>query len=220
MSHDMKLRIKSGLLALMVAGGITLVHAPKTMAEEAKPKYKEGTFIDIPSYDEHEESQYGIYVVKEGDNLSRISEKICRHQGVEISTKYWPVLAYLNGYPKVAQPGDLLFFLEDNEDMENTLKDLTKSGWKARYIQKNNVYGKKDDTQSGLTVMALLIDIYGKDVCTDPDFVRKYLKTIGQSGKFNADSVIKNTEEYFKLTDWIPTLDDLGYKPQESTNTK
>ena len=113
MSHDMKLRIKSGLLALMVAGGITLVHAPKAMAEEAKPKYKEGTFIDIPSFDEHEESQYGIYVVKEGDNLSKISEKICRHQGVEISTKYWPVLAYLNGYPKVAQPGDLLFFSTD-----------------------------------------------------------------------------------------------------------
>jgi len=43
----------------------------------------------------------------EDDNLSKISEKICGHYKKEVTTKYWPALAFLNGYPRVINPGDI-----------------------------------------------------------------------------------------------------------------
>lgn len=207
-----KLRLKSGLLALLVAGGMTLVHTPKVCAEDLKPKYTEGTFIDNPNeVDEHEESQYKYYVVKEGDNLSRISEKICRHEGHEITTKYWPALAFLNGYPKISNPGDLIMYLEDMDDMDALLQSLKETKWTARYIQANDVYAQ-DKTSGGYTIKELLIEIYGKKAAEDPAFFKKFMKAQNLYGKYTLDSVVTGTNMLAELTLWIPTFEQLDYQ--------
>lgn len=209
MANEIKLRIKSGVLALAVAGGITLTNPPKVYAEEVKPHYTQGTFLEDQM--EYEESQYGRYVVKKGDNISSISQKICRRFGEDTTTKYWPVLAFLNGFPRVIQPGDIIIFPATFEDMDQLLQDLKETGWTSRYIQQNDVYGKKKKAQKRTTVGELIAEIYGEEACTDPDFVRRYLQAQGLSGKYTMDSEIEGTNMLFELTEWIPTLEELGY---------
>lgn len=173
---------------------------------------KEGAFL---ADDMYEESQYHRYVAKEGDNLSRVSEKVCKYFGEEISTKYWPTLAFLNGYPRVMNPGDIIIFPGTFEDMEEMNAELRRVGWTARYIQANDVYGTRKEATGGITLGELLIDIYGKKACVDPDFVARYLRTIGVRGDYSFDYVIKDTNTYFKFTEWIPTLEELGIKKQK-----
>ena len=86
-------------MALLVAGGISMAPIPGTAKTDNS--YDPGTFVK--KYAEVTE-QYGRYIVKTGDNLSRISEKVCSHLRMAISTEFWPAIAFLNGSPQCAIP--------------------------------------------------------------------------------------------------------------------
>ena len=193
---NLKLSQKIG--SVLLAGSIILSSPTAALAEKAP---KEGSYILVGTEQAEPDAKFNIYIVKEGDNLSRISEKICRKvYGIEPTTKYWPVLAFMNGYPKVAQPGDEILFPTTLEEMDARLTYLKESGLYGKYVRNNNIYKKK------LTVKGLLEQIYGKKVCVDPDFIQTYLKTLGLEGTYDADSVIKTTDDLWFLTEWIPSL--------------
>ena len=92
---DENIKLSRKLIALVVAGGISLTPLPGSALTDNS--YDPGTFVKQVEQDET--SEYGFYIVKEGDNLSRISEKVFSHLRIEITPKYWPALAYLNHYP-------------------------------------------------------------------------------------------------------------------------
>ena len=131
------LRVSPKLIAIMVAGGIALT--PVNGLAVTNNTYDPGTFVK--EADEFE--VYGKYVVKEGDNASRISEKVCSHLRIEITTKYWPVIAIMNGYPRVINPGDIIIFPKTKEELEEIYNEIRSSGSLARYIQQNNIYKEK-----------------------------------------------------------------------------
>ena len=205
MKNETKVRIMSGVLTLVVAAGISLSNPGKVHAENI-PTYKQGTFIEEPM--EYEESQYKRYVVKKGDNISTISRKICNYYGEESTTKYWPVLAFLNNFPRVIQPGDILIFPGTFEDVDGLWNDLNETGWIKRYVKENNVYGKKK--KSNKTVGDLIAEIYGDKACADPDFVKAYLEAQGLGNKYSIDTPLNGNDMLFELTEWIPTLEELG----------
>ncbi len=193
---NLKLSQKIG--SVLLAGSIILSSPTAALAAKAP---KEGSYIIVGTEQAEPDAKFNIYIVKEGDNLSRISEKISRKvYGIDPTTKYWPVLAFMNGYPKVAQPGDEILFPTTLEEMEARLTYLKESGLYGKYVRNNNIYKKK------LTVKGLLEQIYGKKVCVDPDFIQTYLKTLGLEGTYDADSVIKTTDDLWFLTEWIPSL--------------
>ena len=205
MDKKTKIRLMTGVMAVTMATSIAFIN-PQTAYAETNTKYTQRTFIEEPM--EYEESQYNRYVVKKGDNISLISQKICKYYGEEMTTKYWPVLAFLNGFPRIIQPGDIIIFPGTFEDMDSLLNSLKETGWTARYIQKNDVYGKRKK-QVTHTVGSLLAEIYGEQVCVDPDFVALYLNAQGLNGKYNIDSPVDTTDMLFNLTEWIPTLQEL-----------
>ena len=226
MEKTTRTRVMSGITALAMA--FTMASMGEVKAE-GLPTYKPGTFItgtesygdptDEENYD-YEESQYGKYVVKKGDNTSKISEKICRYYDVDVTTKYWPVIAFLNGFPRVLKEGDVVIFPGEFEDMENLLISLKENGWTARYIQKHDIYGSRKNQEGTLTLGELLKDIYGDSVCVDEDFARKYLRVIGLRG-YNLDSIVNgNTDTYFRFTEWIPTLNELEIEPNQKVKRK
>ena len=131
------IRISRRMMALLVAGGISMAPIPGTAV--TNNSYDPGTFVKMA--DENE--VYGQYVVKKGDNASRISEKVCSHLRVEITPKYWPAIAFLNGYPRVIDEGDIIIFPKTIEELETLNNELRECGWTARYIQKNKIYKKK-----------------------------------------------------------------------------
>ena len=208
------IRFTARVLSLALAGGLVLTTPSEVLAEK---KPKEGKFIEYTT--DEEGIQYNRYVVKSGDNLSRISEKICRFFGQEKSTEYWPTIAFLNGYPRVVHPGDIIVFPETFEELVLFNAKLRSMGWTARYIQNNDIYGKRKEIQK-TSIKDLLHEIYGDNVCIDEDFVYKYLAAVGLAGKYDAGSGNFTPSELFELTDWIPTLEDLGVKPQEKTKIK
>ena len=205
MKKETKMKLISGALVVTLATSVALFN-PQPAYAATGAEYTQGTFIEEPM--EYEESQFGRYVVKKGDNASKISEKICRHFGVDITTKYWPVIAFLNGFPRVIQPGDIIVFPNSIEDMDNLLRSLRETGWLARYIQANDVYGTRK-RQQRTTVGELLAEIYGSSACVDPDFVALYLRAVGLEGRYDIDSPIDGTNMLFYLTEWIPTLQEL-----------
>ena len=215
-----KLRITPKLIALLVAGGIALT--PIEGSCLTNNSYDPGTFVKKVEQDET--SEFGEYIVKEGDNLSKISEKVCSHLRVEITPKYWPVLAYLNHYPRVIKPGDIIIFPKTFErllEMNNKLQEI---GWTSKYKQANKVYGIKRPKKklSMEAAGALLYDIYGEEVCVDEDFIRLYLRIQGLDDKYTLtmnNSMDDNT--LFELTEWIPTLDELNdYQQKNKPKTK
>ena len=208
------LNLTNKLVSLLAVATIALT----PIAGNANGKYKQGTFISETV--ENGENTYNLYVVKEGDNLSRISEKVCSHFRQEISTEFWPTIAFLNNYPRVIRPGDLIMYPNSYEQMVEMNAKLRELGWTSRYIIKNKIYKKtKKSALPRETVAALLHDIYGDTVCVDEDFIRLYLKAQGLEDKYyltNAQSM--TNEVLFELTDWIPTLDEL--KEVQNKKTK
>ena len=199
------LNLTNKLVSLLAVATIALT----PIAGNGASKYKEGTFITETV--ENGEETYNLYVVKEGDNLSRISEKVCSHFREEISTEFWPTIAFLNNYPRVIRPGDLIMYPNSYDKMVEMNAKLRELGWTSRYIIKNKIYKKtKKSALPRETVASLLHDIYGDAVCVDEDFIRLYLKAQGLEDKYyltNAQSI--TNEVLFELTDWIPTLDEL-----------
>ena len=193
---NLKLSQKIG--TVLLAGSIILSSPTAVLAEKA-PKH--GSYILVGTEEAKPDAKFNIYIVKENDNLSRISEKICRKvYGIEPTTKYWPVLAFMNGYPRIAQPGDEISFPTTLAEMEARLTYLKKSGLYGQYVRANNIYKKK------LTVQGLLNEIYGNAICVDPDFIATYLETLGLSDVYDANSVIQSTQDLWNLTVWIPSL--------------
>lgn len=206
------IKLATGVTAFMLtmspvfAGSINNAYAEgvKT-ASVTDTKYKEGTFIE--NYMVDGEKTYNGYVVKRGDTTSRISEKASKYLKAEKSTKYWPVIAYLNNYPRTIKPGEIVIFPNNIEDMNELLSNLKSTNWVSKYIQYNGIYKNK---KKNITVGEVIDQIYGKGASQDPTFVRKYLKTVGMNpANYNASSEL-NGDSYFRLTDWIPTIEELG----------
>ena len=212
------LRITPKLIALLVAGGIT--SAPVEGNCLTDNSYDPGTFVKCVDLDESK--HYGEYVVKKGDNLSRISEKVCSHLRIEITPKYWPVLAFLNGYPRVIEPGDIILYPKSAEYLDLLNEKLKENGWTSKYKQTYKVYGEKVP-KKGLSMESvgiLLSSIYGDKVCVDEDFIRLYLKVQGLDEKYYLSSSFElSNETLFELTDWIPTLEEIN-EYQQKTKTK
>ena len=199
------LNIKQKLLAVLLSGTIAFSAIPGAALAEKKAHGA----ITLAGSEQSESDLYHTITAVKGDHLSRISEYICTQvYGIEPTTKYWPVLAFMNGYDKVKnkvmQPGDEIKFPLTVEEAEARLEFLKKSGLYGQYVRSHGIYKTK------FTVRMLLEDIYAKQgVCVDPDFIDLYLKTIGQDGKFDADTVIKTTDDLWYLTEWIPSLEQL-----------
>ena len=198
MKNNTKIKLMKGIAVLTLATSISLSSPAIAYAKDLP---KQGSFVIVGTEQAEENAKYNKYIVKEGDNLSRISERISRKvYGIEPTTKYWPVLAFMNDYPRVAQPGDEIIFPTTLEEMEARLSYLKKTGLFAKYVQNNNIYKKK------FTVSDLLHDIYSSQVCVDQDFINQYLETLGLTGIYNENSVITSTNDLFLLTEWIPSL--------------
>ena len=195
--------VKKTTATVMVAVTVMTAVPGVVNAEEVK-NYKQGTFIEelMP----YEESQYGRYVVEKNDNASKISEKICKHFGQKVESKFWPVIAYLNEYPRIIRPGDIIIFPGTYEDMVTMLEVLDQSGWTAAYKRVYKVYQHKKK----LTVKQLIQQIYLYDILVDDEIAQKYLKKLGLDGEYSIDSILSDDNEVFKFVDWIPTLEELG----------
>ena len=215
------IKLSKKFLSLLVAGGISL--APTTGLAKTDNSYNPGTFVRRVEQDET--MKYGEYIVKEGDNLSKISEKICSHLRIEISTKYWPVLAFLNNYPRVIEPGDIIIFPKSFTQLEELNNKLQESGWTSKYKQTYKVYGVKKDKKkiSMESLFEILDDIYGDTVCVDEDFIRLYLKVLGLDDKYilTKSNVKDDDDIYYDFTKWMPTIDEINdYQEKTKKKTK
>ena len=224
MTKESKVKLMSGVVTLALATGIVL-SSPVNAYAEGIQKPKQGTFIDNPAeFDpelaEFDSELYDGYVVKSGDSLSKISTYITKYFGEEISSKYWPVLADING-AKGIHPGDIIVFPETFEAMDEYWNELNANGDVTKY--KKKYYRKAKTTK---TVMELVQEIYSEygdgSACVDPDFVRKYLAIQGLSGKYDIDSVINMSDgdQVFELTEWIPDQDEVENYKIKNKNKK
>jgi len=200
--------VKKATATLLVAVTVMVSGAGMAKAETTK-KYKQGTFIEEPI--PYEETQYIRYVVKEGDNMSKISEKTCAYFGEEISARFWPAITYLNlnGKMRISiHPGDILYICGTYEDLVLLQDYLDESKWTSKYKTANDVYGtrKNEMLENGITLAALLDEIYGEYFTIDEDFKTMFLRKIGiNPSRYSLSYVIKDTDTYFRLTEWLPT---------------
>jgi hypothetical protein len=202
-----KIRISPKLIALLLAGGIAF--APIEGLAKTDNSYDPGTFVKWVEMDDT--CTYGVYIVKEGDNLSRISEKICSHFGIDITTKYWPLLAKINKYPRIIKPGDIILFPKTYKKFIKEFNDLDPK-WISEYKTNNKVYGPEKTEISINEVANLLYEIYGEQLeCIDPDTINLYLKVTGLDKKYEIIDFDKelNNDELFDLTDYIPTINEI-----------
>ena len=64
------------------------------------------------------------------------------------------------------------------------------------------------------TIQSLLSEIYGDRVVITDAFINNYLKTVGLDDKYKAiDLQDINMNILFELTEWIPTIEELGKVP-------
>ena len=213
MKRDIKLKFISGAVAttLAIGGNFILSNESKSFSDTiVKKKY--GTFIE--DLDEYEDD-YTKYVVQTGDNASLISKKICRYFDKDVTTKYWPVIAYLNEYPRIINKGDEVIFPSDFEDMKSLLNNLDESGWIADYRKmlrkRREAKNASEEDNKENTVGSLIDSIYGAGTSNDSELVKRYLSLVGFSGSYNASTVLSKGEIY-RLTEWIPSLEELGVK--------
>jgi len=232
MKKNLKIRISSAMLSLTLLGSSFALLNPKKAHAEAI-NYNPGTIIEEPiERNEDEEIKlYYQYVVKEGDSLSAISRKICKFFEMEPTEKFWPVLAYLNNVGQYIFPGDILLFPNTYEALEELLAELKENGWTDNYITLYDVYSSKEpesvpsnngnsnDTNSGnadypmqysMYVRDLMEIIYGDQITVDDEFISLVIRTLGLEGRFTANSFLRNNDEIFLFTDWIPSLEQLG----------
>jgi hypothetical protein len=153
-----------------------------------------------------------VHIMENGENLGAISKNVvCEQLGVEKTRKYWVVEAYLSGYPKIGKPGDEVYYINSAEDMEIALTILKTVGWYANYVQNNGTY-KPDSVEGFMTVSELVYDIYKID---DPELVIRFLAEKNLLCEYDGNTVVRG-ELVVKLTESIPSLEDLGYNvPQK-----
>lgn len=213
MNKDIKIKFISGVVAATLFTGGNLVFSNNINAyADTIIKKKFGTFIE--DFDSKEEGEYIKYVVQSGDNLSNISRRVCRFFEKTVTTKYWPVIAYLNDYPRTINPGDEVIFPSNFEDIDNMLKTLDESGWVSEYKRqqkkRRELKEKYREDNKDNTVGAIIDDIYGPGASNDKDFVNKYLSEVGLS-RYNVGTVLTK-DEIFRLTESIPSIEDLSVK--------
>lgn len=200
------LRIKSALLALMMTTSLALVKPADVKAEENNIIENVETVDFIAENNEQEANQYSLYTVQKGDNASVISKKISREcYGIPSTTKYWPVIAFLNNYPRAIKEGDYIFYPTEIEHADYVLDCLKKSGWINKYVKLNRIY---QDRSKPVTVSRIIDEIYGKGVSANQEFVDAYLKIVGFEG-FDKDAIITNNDIYFMITEYIPTVEEI-----------
>jgi len=241
MKKESRVKITSAALALLMAtSGIALksnaraeggtestmvtIHNADTNETETVV-YIKGVPI-LPSDEkiqEEENKGFSEYTVVKGDNASIISKKICRIFKIPVTTKYWPVIAYLNNYPRVINPGDVIVYPETVEELENMLSMLKESGWTKRYASGNHVYRKNNNVDSQymfdsqVTAGQVFDEIYGEGASKNKEFFDLYIefhKAYGDEVVNDVFSVInENTvleeDEYFIFTEDIPTMEEL-----------
>ncbi len=203
---------------VMLVSGYVLGNINECKAEGIKTNAK----IEESLNSEDTEIEYVEYEVQKGDNASKLSREMCKHYGIEPTNKYWPVIAYLNGYPRMIKPGDTIKYPELYTVTEKLYGALRTSGWLARYIQHNNIYGK-NDLNPRYTVADVLEEIYGKKKSQNYTLVEAYLDAIGMNKDFDSDTDVRDPNKLFKLTDWIPTEEELleyGYNPALNPKSK
>ena len=203
MKKKKNLKIMSGVLALTLSTGISLAN-PSFAYAEVTPNQ---TFVGEPI--EQEETKYNEYIVEKGDTLSGISRKICEYYGKEPSSKYWPALAFLNNTSDLIFVGQTIIYPTSFEELDNLLLELNKTDWKPEIVIYNDVYGPKSRSKKEATVKDVVREIYGNMVNVDSDFVKLYLDAQLLTGVYNENSRITDNDMLFRLTEWIPTLEDL-----------
>ena len=221
------------------AVGSKIVTSKPSLKYKNVAGHKIGEFLD-----EKTGTTYYTVEVVENDNASRISEVIIATYNKEKQipkeelevfdaedsktkrSSFWPAVVYMNtesGKKFSINPGDILIFPTEYEKFKALNGRVKASGWYAKYLAANKIYPKKKTyiLPKNRTI-ELIQEIYsemypGKDICVDEDFVNKYLKAHDYNGKYvlKEESNLDN-EEYFGLTEWIPTLEELD----EVTKTK
>ena len=221
------LRITSAFLTLVMASNLALI---KPEVAHADTEFNEQSIVINTNFEEEEENisaennegpveitnvkAYYMYTVQRGDNASVISKRICRRFNVTPTTKYWPVIAFLNNYPRIIHPGDTIYYPTTIEEMDELLSMLKESGWLSNYIRLNRIYKRNDGV---LTFGEIIDDIYGRGASRNPELVNAYLKIIGCEGMFTVNSVIfdcnlenPNYNLYFMVTEAIPTREEIN----------
>lgn len=208
----MNINVKK-LTSLILAGTIAM----GAHALSANKVYAEGINSDTRIMQEAKgEKNLSTYTVKKGDNASKISRWICNEYGIKQTNKYWPVIAFLNNYPRIIQPGDEIVYPTDLEKTEKLLAILKRTNWFSKYVQKNNIYGKKGNN-SGITVAELLDSVfeecYGVSTEGNEDLYNQYLFSIGVNEDNHSElcdlNHVISGEDLFNLTESIPTLEEV-----------
>ena len=200
-----KNEINKKILSFIVAGGIAVTPI-SVGAEEA---HRPGVFYQLN--DEKSDNSFNYYVVKKGDNLSKICRKICRYFNRESSTDCWPALAFLNNYPRIINERDIIKFPKDYDSLVALNDNLLEIGWTRRYIYENDVYGKRKRHRVSIeSVGDLLHDIYGDDVCIDEDFIRLYMEATNLSEIYELTGNTNINDDLLSdFTIYIPSISEL-----------
>ncbi len=231
------LRILSGLAALMISGSsYTLVKLNNAKAEGTNdtiinyydadlenPKMIQ--IVDVTPVEITEENnisenniEFGEYTVVRGDNASIISKKICKHvYHIEPTTKYWPVIAFLNGYPRVIHAGDVIVYPKNLKDMEKMLTWIkssnngTKDSWLVKYLRSHRVYfdGERYLIENPQTAGEIFDEMFGKGASKNIELFNYYLKVLGIEGKYTPNTLVVSFEGVWELTEGGYTLFEL-----------
>ena len=220
MKKDSKLKITSYLMAILVASSVTLAPSPVkadgetiiTIVNANENNEVTKIKLNIDDIIAEEERSFCEYKVVCGDNASIISKKVCKIFGIPVTTKYWPVIAFLNEYPRVINPGDIIIYPNSPKFLDELLDYVNTSGWLEDYLNKHDVYKRRstyilDDV---VTAGQVFDSIYGLGASKNKELFNLYLDYIGESGKFTPSTILVTGDDYFRFTEDIPTMDELN----------
>lgn len=211
-------KITSLVLAGTIAIGAHALSTSKTYAEGINSDTRIEQSVD----EEKNESSFKTYTVVKGDNTSKISRKICKEYGIKPTNEYWPVIAFLNDYPRIAQPDDVFIYPATLEKCEELLAYLKRTNWYSRYVQKNGIYNQK--TTVGELLNSIFQEAYGVDE-GNVDLYNQYLDYLGINNNnhpelLNLDHVLHG-EDLVHLTESMPSLEELlGCKEPQLTKNR
>ncbi len=242
-----KTKITAGLISLLMTSSLALAEVPQSYsAEEITTSYVGEVLNEVIGFDYDDEEgvlhtiHCKAYEVVPNDSPSRISRIMCREYGVEETEKYWPVFCYMNRYPKMIHPGDIVIYPETIEETIELYDFLERTNWIHDYVVANDVYNERQRTtgdnsrghstrktrikgafMTNWTIASVLDEIYGEGTSENENFVNAYLSAVNMNDyDERLESGINerlNNEEVSMLTDWIPTREDLteyGYNPK------
>ena len=199
------IKLMCGVLCLTtVATGASLMASNIASAEVIPEKTKK--FVGEPI-----DSLYNTYTVVKGDSLARISQKISLYLGVESTSKYWKVLAFLNDSSDLLHVGDVIRYPRTIEELDDLAADLKEAEWTFKTTIKNNSeeyapYTKKIKTT---TVYEVIKAACRGKYTVDRKFAKLYLQMQVVPAGWTLDTKISTTDEVHMLTEWIPSKEDI-----------